>query len=180
MGESENHKWVKLELDITSHDLSNFRAYVDRCIGSGIRFATMSDLGDSHANHVALFELNRECSADIPGRGTFYTLNEYLTERVHVDTYNPKGVLLALDESEWVGMAAISDCRSRGYVFSAMTGVKRSHRGGGIAVSLKVLGVDFIRSTGVNTIRAVHHSGNVSIIALNRKLGYMDGEWDYP
>jgi hypothetical protein len=54
---------VRLELDVTRFDEAEFESYLDRARSSGIEFTTMAALGDSRALH----ELNKACSADIPG-----------------------------------------------------------------------------------------------------------------
>jgi hypothetical protein len=89
MGDTAARQWVKLELDVPTFDQTKFAPYLDRCLREGITFATMSDLGDTRGNRFALFELNKECSADIPQSGVFYTLDEYFRERIDVPTYNP-------------------------------------------------------------------------------------------
>ena len=33
---------------------------------------------------------------------------------------------------------------------------------------------------GLTNLRTVHHPDNVGIIALNRRLGYVDATWPYP
>ncbi len=65
------------------------------------------------------------------------------------------------------------------YAFAEMTGTVRSHRGRGIATAMKVAGIAFVRKLGVTNIRTVHHPGK-AMITLNRKLGFVDGAWDYP
>jgi Acetyltransferase (GNAT) family len=172
--------WVKLELDVRDFDSLRFVPRVHRCAQDGIRFETLSELGDTVRNHAALYELNRECAADIPDRGEFLSFDEYIADRIDVSTYNPDGILIALAEDRWIGMSAISDCREKGYVFNHMTGVRRSHRRKGIALVMKVINVDFVRSCGVDFARTVHQPRNAPMIALNRVLGYVDASWDFP
>lgn len=132
----------------------------------------MTELGDVEANHRRLYELNRVCSADIPGRGPFYTYDEYRALRIESD-YTPDTTVIALDGSTWVGMSAASDRRDEGYFFNEMTGVLRSHRGRGIALAMKVIVVQLVRDLGASEIRTFHHPDNLAPIALNRRLGYV-------
>ncbi len=165
---------MRLRLDVGRFDPDGFAAAADRCRRDGIELTTIAALGDDDTNRRRLFELNRECSADIPGRGDFSTYPEYLTERIEVPSYDPAAVVLALDDAQWVGMSAASDHRADGYFFNEMTGVIRSHRGRGIALAMKVLVIDRVRALGVPAIHTVHHAANAAPIALNRKLGYVD------
>lgn len=180
MEAEKNPQWVKLELDVTGFDEALFTHYVDRCLGQGITFVTLADLGDTDDHRLALYELNKECSADIPERGQFYSREEYFLERIEVPTFSPRGVMIVRDGEQWVGMAVLSDGREKGYAFSEMTGVTRPYRGRGIAISMKVLGVAFVRDCGLDVVRTVHHPKNEAMIALNRQLGYVDGTWQFP
>jgi RimJ/RimL family protein N-acetyltransferase len=173
-----NDAWVRLRLEVASFDPEAFAAEVDRCRREGIEFTTIAALGDDDANRRRLYELNRACSADIPGRGDFYTYDEYLAERIDVPSYDPETVVLALDDDEWVGLSAASDHHDQGYYFNEMTGVVRSHRGRGIALALKVLVIERVRALGVPVIHTFHHAANTAPIALNRKLGYVDAPDD--
>jgi GNAT superfamily N-acetyltransferase len=166
--------WVRLSLDVDSFDPRDFSPVSDRCVHSGIRFTTMTELGDDEPNQRRLYELNRTCSADMPGRGEFYSYAEYLAERIEVPSYDPEMVVIALDGGEWVGMAAASDHRDLGYCFNEMTGVVRNHRGRGIAIAMKVMLIEQVRTLGVPTMSTFHHPDNAAPIALNRLLGYTD------
>ncbi|MFC8225328.1 GNAT family N-acetyltransferase [Streptomyces sp. NPDC057287] len=168
--------WVRL--DVRTFEADRWATYSDRCRASGIRLTTFAEEGDSPRHRRRLYELNKECAADIPGRGPFYSYEEYVRERVDVPSFDARGVVLALAGDEWVGMAATSDRRARGYVFNEMTGVRRGRRGAGVAVAMKVHGMGFAGLCGVHLVRTVHHAANARVIAMNRMLGYADAAWD--
>ncbi|MER5757412.1 GNAT family N-acetyltransferase [Streptomyces sp. NPDC002088] len=171
-------RWVKLELDASTFDAARFERYLERCRSAGIRLTTLADLGDTPPHRRALYELNKECSADIPGRGEFYTFDEYLKRRIEVPSYDPRGVVVALDGDTWCGLAATSDWRTAGFVFNEMTGVRTPYRSQGLSVAMKTYGIEFARLCGVDKIRTVHHPENMTAIEMNRRLGYVDAEWD--
>ena len=127
-----------------------------------------------------MFALNAECAADIPERGPFHTWEAYRRLRIDVSSFDPAGIVVALDGDRWVGLAGSADHRARGYLFNEITGVVRSHRRRGIALAMKVHHMDYVRSSDVRILRTVHHPANAAIIALNRRLGYTDATWPYP
>jgi hypothetical protein len=170
--------WVKLELDVKTFDAARFARYLERCRDAGIRLTTLAELGDTAGHRRSLYELNKECSADIPDRGEFYTFEEYLKRRIDVPAYDPRGVVIALDDDVWCGLAATSDHRSSGFVFNEMTGVKAAYRGRGISIAMKTVGIEFADLCGVDKIRTLHHPANTAAIEMNRRLGYVDAEWD--
>ncbi|MFI7498047.1 GNAT family N-acetyltransferase [Streptomyces sp. NPDC049687] len=166
--------WVKLELDIAQFDAPCFEKYVTRCGADGIRLTTLAELGDTPAHRRVLYELNKECSADIPERGEFYSFDEYVERRFAAAGYDPRGVVIALDGDTWIGMAATS--RHGDFVFNEMTGVRAAYRGRGISIAMKAFGMAFARESGATKVRTFHHPANANAIAMNRRLGFVDAE----
>ena len=166
---------VNLRLDLSGFDEAPFLYAVERCKREGIRFTTMAELGDSDEHRLALYELNKTCSKDIPARGEFFTFDEFAKRRFGA-SYDPAGVILALDGGLWIGLSATADFSSRGLAFNEMTGVLRSHRRRGIAVALKVLAIRYARRLGVDQVHTIHDFENTAAIELNLGLGYVHDE----
>jgi RimJ/RimL family protein N-acetyltransferase len=166
--------WVRLELNVEKFDDAEFEPYLQRARASGIRFTTMAELGDTTAHRRALYDLNKTCSADIPDRGTFYTYDEYVTQRIDVASFNLSGVVLATRDDAWIGMTTTSLHPDKGYAFSEMTGVLSPHRRRGLSLALKLLAIRFVRSSGYQRLVTFHHPRNTSAIAMNRRLGFVD------
>ncbi|MGW7318616.1 GNAT family N-acetyltransferase [Streptomyces sp. NPDC054865] len=171
-------QWVKLALDLNTFDARRFGAYVARARTQGIRLTTFDELADTPAHRRALYELNRTCSADIPERGEFHTFDEYLGRRFDTPSYDPRGIVVALDGDTWVGMAATS--HHDGHLFNEMTGVLAGYRGRGLSIAMKTIGTRFAGLHGARQIRTVHHPANTNAIAMNRKMGFVDADWPHP
>lgn len=133
-------EWVRLKLDLEAFDDAGFEPYLLRCRDAGCDFTSLARVGDTASHRRALYELNKTCSADIPERGEFYTFEEYLATRIDTPTFDPQGVILAMDKDGWVGFSTTSIQRAESYAFSEMTGVLPSHRGRGISLALKTAG----------------------------------------
>ncbi|MFC9606367.1 GNAT family N-acetyltransferase [Streptomyces niveus] len=168
-------EWVRLKLDLDAFDDARFEPYLQRCWQTGIELTTMATVGDTAEHRRALYDLNKKCSADIPERGEFYTYDEYLTQRIETPTYDPHGVVLALDGGTWVGMATTS-IQPEGHAFSEMTGLLAGHRGRGISLAMKLLAIGFARSHGTRWLRTFHHPDNATAIGMNRRLGFVSDE----
>ncbi|MGW0181647.1 N-acetyltransferase family protein [Nocardia sp. NPDC003345] len=166
--------WVRLRLDTEKFDGSKFASPRDEAGLTGMVFTTIAELGDTAEHHRALYELNKTCSADIPGRGEFYSYPDYITHRIAAPGYDPNGVILAIHEGRWVGMAATSLHPADAVAFSEMTGVLRTFRGRKLSLALKVRAIRFVRDAGYRWLVAYHHPANTAAIAMNRRLGFED------
>lgn len=171
-------RWVRHELTVRTFDSARFTPYVDRCRVAGVSFLSVAESGDGEEERRRLYELNKECSADIPERGAFYSYEEYARLRFASPSYDPGGIIVARDaDGTWVGMAATSLHLSEGFAFNEMTGVRAAYRGRGISLAMKTLGIAFAARRGAPVIRTIHHPANASAIAMNRTLGYVDTDW---
>jgi len=97
-------EWVKLELDLRCFDSNRFTT----SLPAEIRVMTLPDLGDVDRRRRQIYQLNKECAADIPDRGEFFTWAEYKRIRFDVPQFRPDGRLLAVagDGGPLPGVAA--------------------------------------------------------------------------
>lgn len=167
---------AKLRLEVEGFDESLYLQNFAQCESMGVRFETMHSLGDTNDTRRALYELNKTCSSEIPGGGEFLTYEAFCEQRLK-DRYDPRGVVLAIQGNEWIGMTAVSDWSERGFAFNEMTGVLPAHRRQGIALTLKVLGILSARKLGAQMLYGLIDVENAGAIAMNRRLGYVDTNW---
>ena len=166
--------WVKLELTSgPSAPSPSCPRYLE-----GIRVLTLPELGDSERNRRAIYQLNRECAADIPERGEFFSWAEYQQVRFNVPRYRPDGQVLAVAGDELLGLCQVSQRPGAEWAFVEMTGVRRGWRARGIATALKLAAIHATRGWGATHLRTVHHPDNQSIIALNRRLGFQEANFN--
>lgn len=166
---------AQLELRLDDFIENNFIPYLIKAEQDGIRFTTMAALGDTVGARRQLYLLTLRCVADAHDRsGCPRTFEDFMGQRIEVGTYDPRGVVLALQNDQWVGMATASV--RPGYGVSEATGVVRSWRGRGLSVALAVLAIRFVRASGKDLMRSAHEPANAAAVALNRRLGFVDIE----
>lgn len=165
---------MRLRLDLLAFDDVQFAPYMRRCQQSGIDFTTMAEAGTAPERNRALYELDEACSADVPGGGGFYTFDEYIEQRMQMPGYDPQGIVLAVSGGVRIGMAATSIRWDDGCAVSDMTGVLPGRRRRGIALAMKLLAIEFVRSSGMRWLVALHHPRNAAAIGMNRRLGFVD------
>jgi ribosomal-protein-alanine N-acetyltransferase len=161
-------EWVQLELS------TDIALPASSTLPAGVSLVSIAELGDTEQLRRRVYELNKELCRRYPGRGEFFSYDEYIQRRFAADGYQPEGSILALDGVVLVGLCVISYVPGRDWAFIEMTGVRRSHRRRGLATALKTAAIRQARGWGVSTVRTVHHRGNTPIITANRVLGFVD------
>lgn len=53
-----DREFIRLVLDLTTFEESNFSTELNECIEQGFEFTTIHDLGDTEINRFHLYELN--------------------------------------------------------------------------------------------------------------------------
>lgn len=151
-----------------------FAHYVTECEAAGFRLVSLAELGDTAEQRYQLYELNKLCSLDIPGRGPFFSYEEYCQIRYGHPAFTPEGAFVAIEpeEGRWVGLSLASHHPEGRFLFNEMTGVLRNYRGRGLAMALKVKVIGYGRSVGVQMIRTYNDAANKPMLAVNQKLGY--------
>ena len=123
-----------------------------------------------------LWEVAREAGPDIPGEeetdaGPF---DEWLARDMRGSGDRPEAVFVALEDGEVLGYAklAFSD-ETTERAFHDLTGVKRAHRGRGIAAVLKAAQIAWAKEAGFRTLQTSNEVRNAPIRHLNAKHGYV-------
>jgi GNAT superfamily N-acetyltransferase len=119
-----------------------------------------------------VYDLNKVTAADIPGRGPFFSFEEYEQRRFGHAGYRAEGVILAVDDAQWVGLTQVSLHTRDHFAFNEMTGVLREYRGQHIAQALKLHAISYAQAQQMPVLRTFTDSANLPILGMNRKLGY--------
>jgi hypothetical protein len=106
----------------------------------------LQELGDTESHRRVVYELNKACSADIPGRGEFFTFEEYLPLRFEAPGTRLDGFVLALDHDQAVGLCQLTCPPGRRWAFIEMTGVLRPYRRQGVATAMKLRALAMART----------------------------------
>jgi hypothetical protein len=167
---------VKLKLNLATFNEDDFADQV-RLVEKDTSLNSMYDLGDNEENRRRLYELNKSCSVDIPGRGEFYTYEEFCKFR-YGSSYDPSCAIIAIKGLDWVGLSVNSNWSNKGFLFSEMTGVIREHRRKNIALVMKIYGIRAAIETGAKWIYTITGTDNPNSVEMNLRLGFAYTDWD--
>jgi GNAT superfamily N-acetyltransferase len=123
-----------------------------------------------------LWEVAREASPDVPGEedtdvGPF---EEWLDRDMKGIGDRPEAVFVALENGQVLGYAKLAfrpDSTDRAY--HDLTGVRRAHRGRGIARALKARQIAWAKEHGYGSLQTANEVRNEPIRRLNERHGYV-------
>jgi GNAT superfamily N-acetyltransferase len=123
-----------------------------------------------------IYEVAREAVPDIPGGedADIGSFDEWLARDMRGASDDPNAVFVALEGATVVGYAKLAlspDVPER--AFHDLTGVRRSHRGRGIAAALKRTQIAWAKRAGYGSLQTSNEARNEPIRRLNEKHGYV-------
>lgn len=163
------------KLDLTTFDSTPFLAHLKDLLSQGYQFRTFADFSDSEERWQRLYSLDTATDVDTPGSEHWGlgTCEEYRSMQESSHGYSDAGVFVVLSGEEWVGMHIVKPGVTPGEVSTDYTGVKREHRGKGLALCLKTLGLQHAKAMGGQTMVTSNDERNAPMLAVNQKLGFV-------
>ena len=167
-------------VDLATFDYGRLASIVEQVEQAGIRFFSLADVGDTQEARHKLYEVNRACALDDPASsGRFQSFEEFDKMLNTSSWFVPEGQVLAADGDDYVGLSALGYISEQNAMYNNMTGVIRPYRGRKIAQALKIVALKFAQEYGAKTVRTHNDSQNHSMLAVNKKLGYVPQTGDY-
>jgi len=123
-----------------------------------------------------LWEVAREAAPDIPGEEETDVgeLDEWLERDMRGGGDRPEAVFVAVEDGEVLGYAKLAFSEeTTERAFHDLTGVKRAHRGRGIAAVLKAAQIAWAKEHGYRSLQTSNEVRNAPIRHLNAKHGYV-------
>jgi len=175
---THNHTFHS-ELDLSQFNSTDYSELMHRLAEEGIRFISYPNLRTPE-NDKRLFELFEVTAQDVPFSGERSELTRvgFIKRFLEDPTSWPEAIVVAVDrEDRWLGMTNIfRSSTSPKEANLGFTGVLREGRGRGLALALKVAGLELMKQHGIQKITTSNHAVNKPILAVNHKMGYVKKE----
>lgn len=162
-------------LDVAAFDPTAWQPVAERIAAEGIVITTLAEreATDPDARR-AFYAAFAEIDADEPRPEPYTPISyEVFVKGFEHPNYLPDAYFVALDGDEYVGLTnlwnAQADPTER---YQGLTGVRRSHRGRGIAQALKIHGIAYAKSQGIKTIKTWNDATNRPMLSINERLGF--------
>lgn len=182
-GFTEHSHALAMTLHLAAFDDTPFDAIIAELQGQGFHFTSMAALGNTEEAQRKLYLLNETTGMETlgtDGTPSWASFEDFQQRVCQADWYKPDGQMVVIDTTsgDWVAMSAIS--RFDDTAYNLHTGVDKRYRGRKLAQAVKVLALRYARDElKVATVRTHHNNKNLPMIAIDRKLGYVQtpGLW---
>jgi GNAT superfamily N-acetyltransferase len=170
-------RYFRSELDLTGFEPDAFAGALQAAEAAGYRFITLADV-DLAAGQRRLYEVDMECAFDEPGisHETWppLTYEEYAQEMFPPHRFDPAAVAIAVLGDEWAGFSSLHFPPDKpDLAWVSFTGVRRAHRGRGLAQALKLLTSRYALQRGCTRVGTSNNEHNPAMLAVNRKFGFV-------
>jgi len=166
--------FLRSEIDLERFDPEPHRAPFLAAQRRGYRFLSLAHLDPAEGKR-RVYQLDIDCARDEPGLGPDWTplsYEAYAAELFDSPNFDPAGLFLAEKDGELVAMNGLHFPGGGAPAWTFFTGVRRDHRGQGLAQALKLLGLEYARQKGYRRVGTSNHERNGAMLAVNRKFGF--------
>ncbi len=184
-GFQERSHSIGMTLDLMEFDDRPYDAIIERLKAEGFQFTTMEALGNTEEVQRKLYELNDTAASETPGAEgvhSWLSFEDFREKVCAANWYKPAGQMVVLETATgiWVSMSAITRFQDVDYAYNLFTGTDSRYRGRKLAQAVKVLALRFARDVlKVQTVKTHHNAKNDPMIAIDRKLGYVETPGNY-
>jgi len=179
-GFSERSHQIGMTLDLETFDGRPYDEIIARLTGEGFQFTSMEALGNTEEAQRKLYILNETTGMETPGlegERSWLSFEDFQKRVCQAGWYKPGGQMVAIDSTTdtWAAMSAITRYEGADYAYNLFTGVDKNYRGRKLGQTVKVTALRYAGEVlEVDTVRTHHNTKNLPMIAIDRKLGYIE------
>lgn len=165
-------------LDVASFDFAKFASADERIAREGIRISTYAaEAARDPETEAKLYDLVQETRADVPSMDpvTEETLPEWRTHWIEAPAILLDAIFIAIDgDGRYLGVSNLEkQLTDPSFIWQGLTGVRRSARGRGIAMALKLRTVEYAKRLGVDHIKTWNDQRNRPMLRINEAMGFV-------
>ena len=154
-------------------EIAPYQPIIESVKSSGLRIATLAELGPNDDTRYKLWEIEYITDHDIPGLDIDHlpSWEDANKSWYQATWYDPAAEFIALDGDRFVGASAVAEMAAG--IWSILhTCTLREYRGRGIGTALKALAADYAKQKGSRLLKTNNHSGNAAMLSINERFGF--------
>jgi len=172
--EASRH-WISRR-NLSAFDLTPYTGLEQKLKAQGIEIKTFAELVNDPERNRKLYELREEIQQDVPAAGgmppTPMSFERFVESHLSGPNFMPDGFFVAVHKGEYIGRSNFHGADGKKIIRTGLTGVKRAYRRRGIALALKIKGIEYAKSQGYEMVETQNSSINRPMLSINERLGF--------
>lgn len=176
LGYVEKMKYWESRLDMQNFDFAPWVGKIEAVEAAGFQLKSLKELEADPQHRQKLYDLWLEARLDVPRPDALsdVSFEEYSKWVFESKFYLPEGQFVALDPSTGQYVAMSTLWKTDGdYLQTGLTGTRQAYRRQGLALALKLKGIQLAQTMGIREIRTGNESNNRAMLSINEALGFV-------
>jgi len=172
--EETGREWEQ-ELQLDDFEAEKFAGILEKVRARGYSLTSLAELNIDENLKRELYELVEEVNQDIPSpvEYTGVDYDSFSRTFARVPGFYPAGYIIARQDEVPVGISSHYRRPDGSTLYVTLTGVRREHRGRGLATAMKVKAAETARREGFKRITATNEIEHEAMLHINEKLGFV-------
>lgn len=174
LGFQEYSRRIESLCYLSTFEISPYDALLDKLRGEGVRFVPVSQLVNDTDAVVELYNLQWALELDVPMDETLTqpSMRQWRTSVIDHEIFIGDASFVAMQGDDYMGLTEVFKYGD-GYLYIEFTGTRPKFRRRGVATAMKVLGMQWAKEHGFQSIGTTNDAANTDMISINQKLGYI-------
>ncbi len=160
-------------LDVPLFDASSYNLE-PKLAAEGIEIKNWLELEREPEYQRKIYDLHCTLDLDVPmvGEYTKPTFERFKQNHFDDGRMELKGSMIALHNDKFIGIHELYTSKADDFLHIGLTGVLADYRKKGIAIAMKIRGIEYAKKAGFKIQSTWNESNNVGMLAINDKLGF--------
>ena len=158
---------------LSTFDAEPYQTLIDKLRSEEIRLIPMSDLVSDDEKVWDIYQLQWSLELDVPMEETLTqpSVEQWRKSVIDSPMFIGEASFIAMQGDDYMGLTEVFKY-GQDYLYIEFTGTRPKYRRRGIATAMKVLGMQWAKDNGFQSIGTTNDAVNTGMIAINQKLGF--------